>query len=389
MSEVMSQCPAIRVQNKKRPTAEDEGSDDLDGNVTDGKRPRIRRANTVAEKQKMKRDRKARKRQRKKCGAAEVVKQLYQAKLDHDKTKNQLAFNQKLAQLYWDRWRHEVQERKCRRVLPLRVNLPVIPRSSLHDTEKGVVGRGSFGVVKHMMYRGIDVAVKTFDSDCSNDSVICEASFLSKLQHPNLPLFFGCNTVEQPPYIVVQFYGICGKSITIHKELASPIYITTVEEWLLLCKQLSETVKYLHDAVHCLHNDIKSDNVLLTDGQVTNQSSGNYSVVLIDFNKATRLSDGKQYTLSPYEKTLHYTHHPHLAPEVIEGTSKQTCASDMFAVGRLLKQIAKRMQHNTSDDTAVWSRLQSIASHCTSQHAESRPSAEFLADDIKKLLTIT
>ena len=36
MSEVMSQCPAIRVQNKKRPTAEDEGSDDLDGNVTDG-----------------------------------------------------------------------------------------------------------------------------------------------------------------------------------------------------------------------------------------------------------------------------------------------------------------------------------------------------------------
>jgi len=122
--------------------------------------------------------------------------------------------------------------------------------------------------------------------------------------------------------------------------------------------------------------------------QVTNQSSRSYSVVLIDFNKATRLSDGKHYTLSPYEKTLHYTHHPHLAPEVIEGTSKQTCASDIFAVGRLLKQIAKRMQRSTSDDTAVWSRLQSIASHCTSQHAKSRPSA-FLTDDIKKLLTIT
>ena len=102
----------------------------------------------------MKRDRKARKQQRKKHGSAEVVKQLYQ---DHDKTKNQLAFNQKLAQLYWDCWRHEVQERKSRRVLLSPVNRQIIPRSSLHDTEKGVVGRGSFGVVKHMMYRGIDV----------------------------------------------------------------------------------------------------------------------------------------------------------------------------------------------------------------------------------------
>ena len=36
MSKVMSQCPAIRVQNRKRPTAEDEGSDDSDGNVIDG-----------------------------------------------------------------------------------------------------------------------------------------------------------------------------------------------------------------------------------------------------------------------------------------------------------------------------------------------------------------
>jgi len=47
-----------------------------------------------------------------------------------------------------------------------------------------------------------------------------------------------------------------------------------------------------------------------------------HSVVLIDFNKAIRTSDRKQFTLSPEEKILHYGHCQHSAPEVIEGTSK-------------------------------------------------------------------
>ena len=97
----------------------------------------------------MKRDRRIRVRQIRRCGAAEVVKQLVQVKSDHDKTKKQLVFNQELAQLYWDRWRHEVQERKYHRTFPTRVSLPQIPMSALssHDSEGGVVGRGSYTVV--------------------------------------------------------------------------------------------------------------------------------------------------------------------------------------------------------------------------------------------------
>ena len=153
-----------------------------------------------------------------------------------------------------------------------------------------------------MIYRGIGVAVKTFDSDSSIESIICEASFLSKLNHPNLPLFFGYNTIERPYFIARQFYGIDGKAVTMHKELASPNYIGTCEQWIILCGQLMEAVKYLHSVAHCLHNDVKSDNILFANSHVANEK---YSVVLIHFNKATRTSDRKKYTLSAEEKTLY------------------------------------------------------------------------------------
>jgi len=97
-----------------------------------GKRVRIRRRNTTEEKWKMKRERRVRKRQMRRCSTVEISKQLLQAKADHEKVKKQLTFNQKLAQLYWDHWRHEVQERKHKRSIPSsHVHLPQIPRSAL------------------------------------------------------------------------------------------------------------------------------------------------------------------------------------------------------------------------------------------------------------------
>ena len=105
----------------------------------------------------------------KRYNSAKISEQLTQAKLDHEKTIKKLKFNQKLAQLYWDRWRHEVQERKHQPLMPTRMTLTQIPSSALlptgdsHEGKAKVVGRGSFGIVKHMLYRGINVAVKKFD----------------------------------------------------------------------------------------------------------------------------------------------------------------------------------------------------------------------------------
>ena len=235
--------------------------------------------------------------------------------------------------------------------------------------------------------------LKEFDSDCSVQSISCEASFLSQLNHPNLPLFFGYNRIEKPYYLVIQFYGIDGKTVTMHKELTSSTYIQTPEEWLILCGQLAEALLYLHYEVDCLHNDVKGDNVLLSkatqSSYATPELHSNYCVILIDFNKATRSRDGRLFTLSPNEKTLHYAHSPHLAPEVIEGTSKQTYASDIFAVGRIFKKVAKSLVYNDTETHQSYFRtLKSISTRCMSRNVKMRPCAAFHASDFKNLLNM-
>ena len=147
----------------------------------------------------------------------------------------------------------------------------------------------------------------------------------------------------------------------------------------------------MHYEADCLHNDIKSDNVLLTkatqSSYFTPELHSNHCIVLIDFNKATRKTDGRRFTLSPDEKTLHYVHSPHLAPEIVEGTSKQSCASDIFAAGRIFKQVTKRLVY---DDTEIhrscFHKLQSISSRCISENVRMRPCAVLLTSDFKNLL---
>ena len=130
-------------------------------------------------------------------------------------------------------WRYELGERRktleCSRSMqPIQVQVPRIDRSLLHDPiEFGdhpsdrdlFVGRGSFGVVKCQIYRGIRVAVKEFLPHTVQDSVMKEAHVQLGLCHPYLPLLLGVCISELPYIHVVQYYGIGFKSITFHREL--------------------------------------------------------------------------------------------------------------------------------------------------------------------------
>ena len=62
--------------------------------------------------------------------------------------------------------------------------------------------------------------------------------------------------------------------------------------------------------------------------------------MLIDFGKATGELKGKMYSFTPTEKEQYRQKFPHIAPEVIEGDSKESTYSDMFAVGGILYKIA-------------------------------------------------
>ena len=152
--------------------------------------------------------------------------------------------------------------------------------SSLGDSPSDrdlFVGRGSFGIVKYQQFRGIKVAVKEFLPHTVAADVQKEGQILSKLCHPYLPLFFGIAIDKYPYIIVMQYHGVDSKCVTLQKELSS--HSTTItpdssshsmtiipdsQSWLILCCQMSEALRYLHDDVNVIHNDLKSDNILLT-----------------------------------------------------------------------------------------------------------------------------
>jgi hypothetical protein len=61
--------------------------------------------------------------------------------------------------------------------------------------------------------------------------------------------------------------------------------------------------------------------------QATFNNDG-YHIILIDFGKATILSQAKFYRLSAHKKQEYTIKYPHLAPEVIDGVRKQSIYSD-------------------------------------------------------------
>ena len=67
----------------------------------------------------------------------------------------------------------------------------------------------------------------------------------------------------------MQFEGIQNNEsqpqpLTLHQELQKGDILHCMD-WISVCMQLSEAVRYLHFDVQILHNDIKPDNILLSN----------------------------------------------------------------------------------------------------------------------------
>ena len=97
----------------------------------------------------------------------------------------------------------------------------------------------------------------------------------------------------------MQYYGLKDYEVsTFQKELHLNNFSASV--WLTLCTQLTETIDYLHTEVNVLHNDIKGDNVLITESSQVEDCK--FQVVVVDFGKSTIFTDAKQYKLTEFKK---------------------------------------------------------------------------------------
>ena len=99
--------------------------------------------------------------------------------------------------------------------------------------------------------------------------------------------------------------------------------------WLDILKNIIKALDRVHN-VSVLHNDQKSDNVLLEKRQEK------WNPVNIDFGKARFMSKPKPVmTLSSSAQERYRKHYPHVATEIVQGTGQQSVASNVFSLGRL------------------------------------------------------
>ena len=299
-----------------------------------------------------------------------------------------------MARSYWERWDRELNERKDAMQKQNQKNdqatvlyLLEIDDSLLHDPIDSQIylGQGSFAVVKLKLFRGVHVAVKELQPHTLLADVRKEAHPLAQLCPPFLPYLFGVCTATQPYKIIMQFHGIGNSmtSLTLHSAIMTR-KITDSYAWFGLSIQLMQALLYLHDDVKILHNDIMLSNILLTDSTTENPNLY-IQIILIDFGKATQISNDQKYHLSDSDKAEYATKYPHIPPEVLNGLTARTVASDIYSAGRIIQCILDRRYFNGIPSRKT-EMLQEIIAKCPSINYTSRPPAAKILESFQKIM---
>lgn len=196
------------------------------------------------------------------------------------------------------------------------------------------LGKGSFGKVK----QGLDIksdrcAIKisgtpSVDGDLQQKCIDTEISLLDRLgrlighgtqPQPKNKKFMG-DVVTHKTYIVSEFWA--------GTELFEYLQNNTLNQEIMLINAIAtcKEVQALHEQ-RIIHADIKPENfILLLDGQVK----------AIDFGFSMVLKAGQKYIESELKGTRGY-----LAPELGKSCCRYSLASDIYAVGIMLKHDFK------------------------------------------------
>ena len=325
-----------------------------------------------------------------------------------------LVLYRNMCSAYWERWRWELEKRKeCmvreKRLLSRQSAPKMVEVLKVHEIDpdllqnlRGVdgkeidifVGRGSFGVVHLQTYRRMRVAGKELLPSTVVSDVCKEALILARFCHPYLRHLFGVVTSKAPHRIVMQYHSLSDRStsITLYDILCGSGQHYSQHVLLMLCTQLLEAVRYLHEDANVIHNDLKCNNVIVCDSVIeptvpslSAQDTCNVQIVVIDFGKATTLENGKTYHLNSIEKLDYLHRYPHIAPEVIEGITKQTVRSDIYSIGGILHKV---LDHGTVIQNQVKKKLSDIATRWRSPRYFNRPTAKEVLVDFENIFSL-
>lgn len=226
------------------------------------------------------------------------------------------------------------------------------------DVQKfSLLGGGVFGKVYKSSITSMNqvVVAKTVSSSFLDILAECKIGMLMA-GHINFPFMYG---VVKPDTLLIEFVrDECGaQSPTLNDFFERSLDSANVKNTLNICIGLCKAIHDLH-VNGILHNDLHPRNVLIKNNQC---------VKIIDFGKATLVTDPVRYDIKPHSnKQIKYNKlHLFLAYELrnVPG-AHQSIATDTFSVGYNIDFIARH--------TKQW-KLSSVANNMIANDPCKRP----------------
>ena len=181
------------------------------------------------------------------------------------------------------------------------------------------------------------------------------------------PSFLGSiydHNKDGQPQLVSKLYSVNNESATLHMVLTGKIGLKyDMQQWAKILLGVCNALEAVHTHGF-LHNDIKGDNIVLSDIVPFYANSPPLVPVLVDFGKSRPIFKAKRYKLTQEEQIYYRLHHSHIAPEVINRTHPQSVKSDVYSLGRIICKCAKHISSPS---------LQRVGQKCMITNPEYRP----------------
>ena len=145
-------------------------------------------------------------------------------------------------------------------------------------------------------------------------------------------------------------------------------------QWKQIILGITDGLHYIHEKCGILHNDLKEDNIVL---EIVDKNQ--IKAVIIDFGKSCLIANGKNYLLSPDERKVYVSKHPHIAPDLRDGLRCQDKFSDIYSFGRVLLILFEKV--------LAIPALDAISKQCLHYNAVERMSTIDMYTFIKNLFT--
>lgn len=236
-------------------------------------------------------------------------------------------------------------------------SIKLIMESDLLSSPKEI-GSGRFGTCLIHTFSHYQVCVK-FLKHKDPIALCTEANILSKFSSSCIPYLFG--VCQSRHAIVTTFHGLGDSSVTLHQAFGKSRALLNPYEvdWKDILQQIVACIEELHSRYKVLHNDLKSDNVILTT-----TLNNTVKPVIIDFGKACEIFKGRSYRLTFEERKQYKINHPQIAPDLRDGLCKQSEASDIYSFGRIAGLMTRKI-----DDKQV----SELSKKCTMYNSVDRP----------------